>query len=66
MEVLDMALFADAGKVYHDATTFSLSRIQTDIGIGLRAKMGENVPFRLDVAGSREGVYIWLTFSNIF
>jgi hypothetical protein len=66
MEVLDMALFADAGKVYHDATSFSLSRIQADIGIGLRAKVGENVPFRVDVGCSREGVHVWLTFYNIF
>ncbi len=65
-EALDMALFADAGKVYHDATSFSLAHVQTDIGVGLRAKVGDAVPFRLDVGCSREGVHVWLTFYNVF
>ncbi|MDP9171405.1 MAG: outer membrane protein assembly factor [Acidobacteriota bacterium] len=66
MQVLDMALFGDAGKVYHDASTFSLTHMQTDIGLGLRAKVGDNVPFRIDIGCSREGVQVWLNFYNVF
>jgi hypothetical protein len=66
VEPLDMALFADAGKVYRDSDTLSLSRMQTDIGFGLRAKAGRNVPFRLDVGFSREGAQLWLNFYNVF
>ncbi len=66
MENLDVALFADAGKVYHNADTFSLSRVQTDIGFGLRGKVGGAVPIRVDVAFSREGAQVWFTFYNVF
>ncbi|HVW83067.1 MAG TPA: BamA/TamA family outer membrane protein [Bryobacteraceae bacterium] len=66
VEALDMALFADAGKVYHDSDTLSLSHFQSDIGVGFRFKSRDSVPVRLDIGVSREGVQIWLNFYNVF
>ncbi len=66
VEALDMAVFADAGKVYHNWNTFSLAQVQSDIGFGLRAKAGSSVPFRMDFGFSREGVQVWLDFYNVF
>jgi outer membrane protein assembly factor BamA len=65
-EALDMAVFADAGKVYRDWNTFSLGQFQSDVGFGLRAKAGSTVPFRIDFGFSREGVQVWLNFYNVF
>jgi outer membrane protein assembly factor BamA len=66
VEAMDMALFADAGKVYHNWDSFTLAHTQADIGFGLRAKAGSSVPFRVDFGFSREGVQVWLAFYNVF
>jgi hypothetical protein len=66
VEALDMAVFADAGKVYHNWDSFSLSHTAADVGFGLRAKAGSSVPFRIDFGFSREGVQVWLNFFNVF
>lgn len=66
VEALDMAIFVDDGKVYHDWNTFSMSGMQSDVGFGFRAKSGSSVPFRLDFGFSREGVQVWLDFYNVF
>ena len=64
--VLDMALFADAGKVYHDSDQMTFDRYMSDIGFGVRARAGNTVPFRFDIGFSREGAQFWLVLDNIF
>src|SRR5437764_7794343 len=62
MQPIEMAIFADAGKVYHDWDSFSLSRMRADVGFGLRVHGGSNVPLRVDFGFSREGAQVWLNF----
>ncbi len=64
--VMDMALFADAGKVYHDSDRMTLNNFMSDVGVGLRARTGKSVPFRLDIGVSREGAQVWLTVVDLF
>ena len=64
--VIDMALFADAGKVYPDADQLTFDRFMSDIGFGVRARAGSTVPFRFDIGFSREGAQFWLVLANIF
>ncbi len=66
VESLEMALFADAGKVYRNWDSFSIAHTQADVGFGLRAHAGSTVPFRVDFGFSREGVQVWLNFFNVF
>jgi outer membrane protein assembly factor BamA len=63
---LDMALFADAGKVFARRSNFDLNHMETDLGFGFRFN-ARNVTFlRLDVGFSHEGFQVWVKFSNIF
>lgn len=63
---LDMALFADAGKVFARRSDFDLSHMQTDVGFGFRFN-ARNVTFlRLDVGFSHEGFQVWVKFNNLF
>ena len=64
--VLDMAGFADAGKVFPRPGDISLTHLQTDAGFGLRFKSRGAVVFRIDTGFSREGVQIWFKFSPPF
>jgi hypothetical protein len=64
--VLDMALFADAGKVYADADQISIGHMHTDLGFGLRVRAANTIPVRVDVGFSREGTEFWLVLANIF
>ncbi len=66
MPLLDMTLFADAGKVFHDVDNMSSAHFMSDIGFGFRARSGNSAPIKLDVGISREGVQVWLIFSNPF
>jgi outer membrane protein assembly factor BamA len=66
MESVEFAFFGDGGKVFHNWQNFSLRGLEADAGFGLRARVGETVPFRLDVGFSREGFQIWAIFYNIF
>lgn len=63
---LDMALFADAGKVFHRLSEWNVHRMQADFGFGLRPYMSGKVAARIDVAFSHEGYHAWLKFENIF
>jgi hypothetical protein len=64
--MLDMAGFADAGKVFPRPGDISLAHLQTDAGFGLRFKSRGAVVFRIDTGFSREGVQIWFKFSPPF
>lgn len=63
---LDMALFADAGKVFHRLSEWNVHRMQTDFGFGFRPYMSGRVAARIDVGFSHEGYHVWLKFENIF
>ena len=64
--LMDGALFADAGKVFHRDGDFSLDDLESDVGFGFRFKTRRAVIFRLDTAFSHEGYGIWLTFDHVF
>jgi len=64
--LMDMALFADAGKVFHRDGDFDLNHLESDLGFGLRFKVRKAVVFRIDTAFSHEGFGLWLTFDHIF
>jgi hypothetical protein len=62
----DMALFADAGKVFHRPGEISLADMETSAGFGFRFKNNHNIVARLDTGFSREGFQIWLKFGKLF
>jgi len=64
--LMDGAMFADAGKVFHRDRDFNLDDLETDVGFGFRFKTRRAVVFRLDTAFSHEGYGIWLTFDHVF
>ena len=63
---LDMALFADAGRVFARPGQISLGDLEKSGGFGLRFKNREAVVFRTDAGFSREGFQIWFKFSPPF
>ena len=63
---LDMALFIDAGKVFHQPGQLSLSGMGSSGGFGLRFKTGKTVGARLDTGFSREGFQVWLRAGKLF
>ena len=66
--LLDMALFADAGTVFDQPEQIgsSFRDLKTAAGIGFRVKTRDAVALRMDLGASKEGVRLWLVFSNIF
>jgi hypothetical protein len=64
--LMDMALFADAGKVFHRDGDFDLRDLESDLGFGLRFKTRRAVVFRIDTAFSHEGFGLWITFDHVF
>lgn len=63
---LDMALFADAGKVFPRRGQWNLSRLEKSGGFGFRANVRNRTFLRLDFAFSREGFQAWFKFNDIF
>ncbi|MEO7274059.1 MAG: BamA/TamA family outer membrane protein [Vicinamibacterales bacterium] len=64
---MDMALFADFGKVAPDAGDLDLTDLTHAYGIGLRFNTYKSVFLRLDVAtGAGEGLQYFLKFSKAF
>jgi hypothetical protein len=63
---LDMALFVDAGQVYHDWRNVDLRELNTDYGFGFRFNVRNDVFMRIDTAFCREGFQIWFKFNNVF
>jgi len=63
---LDMALFVDSGRVFHNWQDISLTGMETDAGFGFRFNVRNDVFLRLDTGFSREGFQIWLRFGNPF
>ncbi|MFN7938330.1 MAG: BamA/TamA family outer membrane protein [Bryobacteraceae bacterium] len=64
--LLDLALFADAGKVFQRWGEWNLHRLESDVGVGFRFKSQQRVVLRIDTAISQEGVMIWFRFNDVF
>ncbi len=64
--LLDIVLFADAGKVFHNWEQWNLHGLQSDVGFGLRFKAQQRLALRIDTAFSHEGVQVWFRFRNVF
>jgi hypothetical protein len=64
--MLDMALFADAGKVVPLKRDIDVSRLHYSGGIGFRVRLRSAIVTRIDLAGSSEGLRMIWTFSDIF
>jgi outer membrane protein assembly factor BamA len=62
----DMAVFSDAGKVFHRHAELNFANLERDYGFGLRFSSIENVFMRIDTGFSREGFQVWIKFGNIF
>jgi hypothetical protein len=63
---LDLAVFADAGKVFSRSRELNLRDLESSVGAGLRFNARNKVLFRLDTGVSHEGVQVWLRFDNVF
>jgi outer membrane protein assembly factor BamA len=63
---LDMAVFADAGKVFSRHADWNFSDVEGSVGFGLRFNVRNNVFLRLDTGFSHEGFQVWVKFNNIF
>ena len=63
---LDMALFADAGKVFHRCATVRLQNLEKSYGFGFRFNVRNDVFLRIDTGFSREGFQVWFKFNNVF
>ena len=64
--LLDMAVFADAGKVVPLKREVNFDELHYGGGIGFRVRLGSAVVTRIDFAGSEEGFRMMWTFSDIF
>jgi outer membrane protein assembly factor BamA len=62
----DMAIFADAGEVFHRPSQFNLSYVKSDMGFGLRFNNQRNLVMRIDTGFSKEGFQVWVSFNKVF
>jgi hypothetical protein len=63
---LDMALFADAGRVFPEWRRITLRALDKSYGAGFRFNVRNNVFLRIDTGFSREGLQVWFKFGNVF
>ena len=63
---MDMALFADAGKVFRKRSELNLHDLEGSYGLGMRFNARNAVFMRLDVGFSHEGFQVWVKFNNVF
>jgi hypothetical protein len=63
---LEMALFADAGRVAARVRDLDPRDLEASYGIGLRVNSRGNVFARLDFGCGAEGCRIWVKFNNIY
>jgi outer membrane protein assembly factor BamA len=66
VSLLDMALFADGGKVFPRRGQLNFSNLEGDGGIGFRFNIKGRQFLRLDLAKSREGFRVWVKFNDVF
>jgi hypothetical protein len=63
---LDMAVFADAGKVIPRKAALDFSDLEFSWGLGFRTRLRDAVIMRNDFAVGRDGFRAMWTFSDIF
>jgi outer membrane protein assembly factor BamA len=63
---MDMAIFADAGKVFPRRAQWNFSNLEHAYGIGMRFNVRNSVFMRIDAGFSHEGAQVWLKFNNVF
>jgi outer membrane protein assembly factor BamA len=63
---LDMALFADAGKVFPRWGSLNFAGLESSAGFGLRFNARNRTFLRMDVGFSHEGFQVWLKFNDVF
>jgi hypothetical protein len=63
---IELALFADAGRVFGEGEDLSLRRLQHDWGVGLRVKTYEATLFRVEAAWGSEGSRVLARFGGSF
>lgn len=63
---LDMAVFADAGKVFQDKKDWNFADLEGSYGIGMRFNARNAVFLRIDAGFSHEGFQVWVKFNNVF
>jgi outer membrane protein assembly factor BamA len=63
---LDMAVFADAGKVIPRKAAIDFSNLEVSWGLGFRTRVRDAVIMRTDFAVGRDGFRWMWTFSDIF
>lgn len=63
---MEMALFADAGRVFDRWQQINFRHLETDYGLGWRFNMSDSVFMRIDAGFSHEGFGVWLKFGNVF
>jgi hypothetical protein len=66
LSLLDMAIFADAGKVAAHRQDLNLSDLRYSGGLGFRFRIGSAVVGRVDLAKSPEGFRFIGTFGDAF
>jgi hypothetical protein len=63
---LDMAVFADAGKVASRRSDINFKDLESTVGFGLRFNVRNSTFMRIDTGFSHEGFQIWFKFSDVF
>jgi outer membrane protein assembly factor BamA len=63
---MDMAIFGDAGKVFHNKRDWNVRDLEASYGIGMRFNARNNVFMRVDAGFSHEGFQVWVKFNNVF
>ena len=63
---LDMAIFADAGKVFSRRSQWNVHDLEGSVGVGLRFNVRNSVFLRVDAGFSHEGFQVWVKFNNVF
>ncbi len=63
---VELVLFYDTGKVFHERSDFDFSDLKKGYGFGIRFKTSKDVFLRLDLGHSEEGTSIYLKLSGSF
>lgn len=63
---LDMAVFADGGKVFARRGQLNFRDLEASVGFGMRFNVRNATFIRVDVGFSHEGFQIWFKFNDIF
>ena len=66
IDVLEMALFFDSGKVTPKRSQINFHRLELAGGIGFRFKMNQNTVMRWEFGVSREGFQFWWSWEDPF